>query len=132
MLIVSSAFLALAANSVSPNPLAPQEQTLEPRGSEKPSFDCAQAKTAAARLICADGQLARLDDVLGVAFRKRRAQISGPDQSKFVGEQLAWIRDRNARCELDGKNGAAIEVLASSKPCMVSVLRERIAFLDSN
>jgi uncharacterized protein len=41
-----------------------QSLNLMPRGSEKPSFDCAQAKTAAARLICADGELAALDGEL--------------------------------------------------------------------
>jgi uncharacterized protein YecT (DUF1311 family) len=106
-----------------------QEQTLVPRGREKPSFNCAQAKTAAARLICADGELARLDGVLGVAFQKRKAQIAAPDQSKFVAEHLAWIRDRNSLCELVGKDGAAIEMLASIKPCMVAEIRNHIAAL---
>jgi TPR repeat protein/uncharacterized protein YecT (DUF1311 family) len=108
---------------------APQEQTLVPRGSEKPSFNCAQAKTAAARLICADAVLAQIDGDLGIAFQKRKAQISSADQSKLVSEQLAWIRDRNARCELVGKNTAVIEVLASSKPCMVTAIQQRIAYL---
>ncbi len=111
------------------NPSTGQDQALVPRGSERPSFDCAQAKTAAARLICADGELARLDGELGVAFQRRRAQISAPDQSKFISEQLAWIRDRNTRCELIGKNNAAIEALASSKPCMLGAIQERIAYL---
>ena len=102
---------------------------LSPRGSEKPSFDCAKAKTAAARLICADAELARLDHELGVAFRKRKAQISALDQSNFVAEQLAWLRYRNRRCDLDEKNSATIEVLARSKPCMANVIQERIAFL---
>jgi TPR repeat protein/S1-C subfamily serine protease/uncharacterized protein YecT (DUF1311 family) len=108
---------------------APQEQILVPRGSEKPSFICAEAKTAASRLICMDAQLAQLDGELGIAFQKRKAQISSPDQSKLVAEQLSWIRDRNARCELVGKNAAAIEVLASSKPCMLSAIQQRIAYL---
>jgi hypothetical protein len=56
---------------------APQEQTLMPRGRENPSFNCAPAKTAAARLICADAKLARLDGELGVVFQKRKAQSSG-------------------------------------------------------
>jgi TPR repeat protein/uncharacterized protein YecT (DUF1311 family) len=102
---------------------------LVPRASEKPSFDCAMAKTAAARLICADGELARLDGQLGAAFQKRKAQVSGADLSKVVAEQLAWIRSRNTRCALDGKDSAAIAVLGSSKPCVASTIRERIAFL---
>lgn len=121
-------FWAIASNSQVSEKTEPtqasasQKQTLVPRGSEKPSFDCAKAKTAPARLICADGELARLDGELGVAFQEKKAQISATDQSKFVAEQRAWIDTRNTRCELDGKNRAAIEVLASSKPCMVSVI----------
>src|SRR5260370_31177216 len=99
------------------------------RGNEKASFDCAKAKTAAARLICADGELARLDAELGIAFQKRKTQISAPDQSKFVADHLAWIRDRNTRCKLDGNNGTAIEVLTVAKPCILNAIRERIDFL---
>ncbi len=129
------AFLTLAAQSQAPGETtrtqgAYQAQILVPRGSEKLSFDCAKAKTAAARLICADAELARLDGDLGVAFRKRKAQISAPDQSNFVAQQLAWIKNRNIRCDLVGKSGAAIEVLAGAKPCMVNAIRERIAFFD--
>ena len=40
------------AHSQSPGDGSSHEQTLVPRGSEQPSFDCAKAKTAAARLIC--------------------------------------------------------------------------------
>jgi uncharacterized protein YecT (DUF1311 family) len=127
--LLACASLSPVALAQSPEASASQEQTLVPRGSEKPSFDCAQAKTAAARLICADAELARLDRELGVAFQKRKARIPAPDQPKFVAAQLAWIRDRNTRCELVGKTSAAIEVLASSRPCMVSVIQERITFL---
>jgi uncharacterized protein YecT (DUF1311 family) len=107
-----------------------QEQALVPRGTEKPSFACISARTAAARLICADRDLARLDSVLSVAFQSRRAQIAAPDQSRFVAKQLAWLRDRNTRCELvDGKSKAAIEELAPSKPCMMNAITERTTFL---
>ncbi len=126
------------SQSPAPTPLTPAQpagttgnnERIVPRGNEKPSFDCTQAKTAAARLICADAELARLDGELGAAFQKRKAQISAPDQSKFVAEELAWIRDRNTRCDLVGKNTAATEVLASSKQCMASMVRARIAVLS--
>ena len=95
----------------------------------QPSFDCARAKAAAARLICADANLARLDGKLGTAFQKRKLQLSPPDQSKFVADELSWLRDRNVRCSLVGKNDLEIEALASSKSCLLSAIRERIAFL---
>lgn len=99
------------------------------RGSEKPSFDCAQAKTAPAQLICADGELSRLDGELGAAFQKRKLHLPAADQPKFVADEFAWIRDRNQRCKLVGTIDATIEELAASKPCMVSAIRERVAFL---
>jgi hypothetical protein len=74
--------------------------------------------------------LARLDRELSAAFQSGKAQIAAPDQSRFVAKQLAWLRDRNTRCELvDGKSEAAIEELAPSKPCMMNAMTERITFL---
>jgi restriction system protein len=94
-----------------------------------PSIDCAKAKTAAARLICADVDLARLDGELGVAYQRRKAQMPEADRSKFVAEQITWIKERDGRCDLLGRNGTATEVLASYKPCLVSMIRDRIVFL---
>lgn len=122
-LVASIAFLSAFSPAV-------RAQNLVPRGSEQPSFDCAQAKAATARLICADGELARLDGELGVAFQKRKSQLAASDQTKFVAGELVWIRDRNQRCGLVGTMDATIEELAASKPCLVSAIRERIAFLD--
>ena len=59
-------------------------------------------------------------------------QLPESDQQGLVASQLAWIRDRRARCSLDGKNGAALEVLAPSKPCMADAIRERIIDLSSS
>jgi uncharacterized protein YecT (DUF1311 family) len=114
------------------NPLISQTQnneTLMPRGNEKPSFDCERAKAAAARLICADAELAKLDGELGAAFQKRKGQLSTFDQQKMVADEIAWIRDRNTRCNLIGNDSAPISVIANSKPCIVKAVRERIAFL---
>jgi hypothetical protein len=47
-----------------------------------------------------------------------------PDAFRSVG-----IRDRNARCDLVGKNEAAIDVLATSKSCLASVIQQRIVSL---
>lgn len=123
--VASIAFLSAFSPAV-----RAQSPYLVPRGSEQPSFDCAQAKTATARLICADGELARLDGELGVAFQKRKSQLAASDQTKFVAGELSWIRDRNQRCGLVGTIDATIEELAASKPCLLSAIRERIAFLD--
>jgi uncharacterized protein len=103
---------------------------LVPRGNEKPSFDCAKAKTAAARLICADQELAQLDGELGAIFYERRARTTAANQADFLGNQFTWIKDRNRHCGLDKNNTATIEVLAAFKPCLISSIRERIELLS--
>jgi uncharacterized protein YecT (DUF1311 family) len=104
--------------------------SLVPRGSERPSFDCRIAKTAVARLICADGELARLDGELGEAFRRHKDLVPAIDQPKFVATQIAWIRKRNEDCALKGKDGTLVEALADLKPCLASALRQRIDSLN--
>jgi uncharacterized protein YecT (DUF1311 family) len=106
-------------------------QSLMPRTNETPSFDCSRAKAAPARLICADGELAGLDGQLGAAFQHRRSQTAPADQQKVVADQLKWIRERNKKCGLTGKDNETVEALVVSKSCMVAVIRERISFLNS-
>jgi uncharacterized protein YecT (DUF1311 family) len=123
-------FAGIAALSISSAPVRAQTTDLIPRwDDDQPSFDCATAKMAAARLICADAELARLDRELGAAFQKQKLQVFPPDQSRFIADELAWIKDRNTRCGLVGKNDSVIATLASSKPCLLDAIRERIAFL---
>jgi uncharacterized protein len=122
--------VGIAATSMISLPISAQTNDLVPRDAgDQPSFDCATARTAAARLICADTELARLDCDLGATFEKQRLQVFQPDQSKFIADELSWIRDRNARCGLVGKKNLATEALAGSKPCLLGAIRERIASL---
>ena len=94
-----------------------------------PSFDCTKAKTASARLICSDGELAQLDGQLGGAFQQVRSNLDGADREDFVREQLDWIRERNKNCGLVGKDNAPIDELASSKTCMEDAIRKRLVDL---
>jgi uncharacterized protein YecT (DUF1311 family) len=118
-----------------PAPVASREtkpqasRVLIPRAAEKPGFDCAKARMASARLICADAELAQLDGTLGITFQKRKRQISTSDQSNLVLEQNAWITERDTLCNLVGKDGASIDALADSKACLVSEIKSRIAVL---
>ena len=62
------------------------------RAIPQPSFNCAQAKSAPARLICSDAELAQLDGELGAAFQKRKAEIS----ARVVrGLSALFSRDHN-------------------------------------
>jgi uncharacterized protein YecT (DUF1311 family) len=103
---------------------------LVPRGSVNPSFECASAVRASARLICADGDLAQLDFELGKTFGFRRRQIPTPYQADFIRSQIAWIAGRDEYCGLTGSENAPIDILAKSKPCMMREIQARITVLS--
>jgi uncharacterized protein YecT (DUF1311 family) len=96
--------------------------------SSKPSFDCAAAKSASARLICSDSDLIKADAALGNAYRNSLGKVVGPDRESSVKDQIRWIRERNVRCHLDGKRNAPIEELRIAKPCMLGELQERATY----
>ena len=98
------------------------------RGSEKPSFDCAQARQRQPGPLAGTENWRLLDGELR-GFPKRKLQLPVADQPKFVADELAWIRDRNQHCGLVGTIDATIEELAASKPCMVIAIIERIVSL---
>jgi uncharacterized protein YecT (DUF1311 family) len=98
---------------------------------QRPSFDCTKAKSASARLICSDAELAKLDAQLGVAFQKRKAQTSQADQQKVTADEVAWIRERNKQCNLVGNDSAPADILGPAKDCMAIAIKDRIKFLDA-
>lgn len=94
------------------------------------SFNCAQAKAAAARLICSDEELSRLDAQLGAALQRRESQLPADEQRTFVLQEIVWIRARNTGCGLVGKDTAPIEALAPAKKCVAEAIRRRISELS--
>jgi len=106
----------------------PSDNSVQP----KPSFDCSKAKSAAARLICSDLELSKADGALGAQFK---SALSGKDdvaKKAIVDQQLAWLRERNARCGVGpDKASVPVEQLTTAKPCMMTAIQERIAFLGT-
>jgi len=92
------------------------------------SFDCNKATSAAARLICSDGELKDADSTLGAAFKKVLTTKASDKKGSFQDEQLKWIRARNKKCHLTDYN-KPVEELAGSKECLLAAIRERIAIL---
>ena len=60
----------------------------------RPSFDCAQARTAAARLICSDAELASADGDLGRTFQKQKAGLPAADLIQTYFFSLARLAQR--------------------------------------
>jgi uncharacterized protein YecT (DUF1311 family) len=113
--------LAATTHTLSSGP-APYETPLLPRGSVRPSFDCATAKSAAARLICADKELAQLDSDMAAALAFLKTKMSAAEYTQLMGEQLSWLRMRNENCGLAIRSEWAVEMLAGAKACVAERL----------
>ncbi len=91
---------------------------------------CATARTAAARLICADPELSARDAKLAVAYRQKKSHSPLAEQSALLKEQLLWMRQRDQKCGLVGKDAAPLAELREAKPCVESELEARLAELQ--
>ncbi len=66
------------------------------------AFECGQARSKVERAICADPAAKASDDAMNAAFSKLRGTLAGAEQKALVGNQRAWLKMRNLRCESDG------------------------------
>lgn len=66
-----------------------------------PSFDCALAATAIEKVICADPELAQLDQQVANAYRYRLSNDDDPNMVRM--SQRAWIKQRNRECRSGDK-----------------------------
>jgi tetratricopeptide (TPR) repeat protein len=81
--------------------------------SNKPSFNCATAKRAVEKAICADPELARLDsDINGMFLRVIADQPSRRDALKLTQQQRDFIAKRNASF---GKRGYDLRVAMQAR-----------------
>lgn len=110
------------ALSVDANPVATAPIPVQPPSQDRSTLDCAKATSAPARLICSDTELSKLVDELNRTFGAMKKQMPKEDQPRASRDELAWIRDRNNRCNLIGNNSAPIDQLANSKGCMVAAI----------
>ena len=60
-------------------------------GFSGPSFDCAKARTAADRLICADAELSKSDRDLALAYAKLKAAESAESFATVQNAQRGWL-----------------------------------------
>lgn len=79
-----------------------------------PSFDCGRAEGEVERLICTDGELARLDrqlDSVWTRVQSRMAEGDMPpgDRDRIRAEQRGWIRGRNECWKADDPRRCVVE-----------------------
>ena len=92
---------------------------------------CAMPRTAAARLICADPNLSARDSKLAAAYRKKKSRTPLAEQKELLNEQLIWMRQRDEKCGLIGKDAAPLAELRKAKECMQNEIEARLAQLES-
>jgi hypothetical protein len=65
-------------------------------GAPSPSFDCSRASSSVEQMICADGELARLDSETAEAFKVARSHSADP--SSISTDQGRWRREVRDAC----------------------------------
>jgi uncharacterized protein YecT (DUF1311 family) len=81
-----------------PSGMDPQQFTA---GFSGPSFDCAQAKTTADRLICGDAALSKADKQLGEAYAALKKSESAESFATAQKTQRAWLAFTIKSCGAD-------------------------------
>lgn len=92
----------------------------------KPSFDCAKARTALEKEICADGGLASLEVAMVAAYNRALKQLTPEEQPGLRRQHLAWFKIYQQSC-----NAAAAESGAHLKDCISKALSDHTRDLNS-
>ncbi len=96
----------VAAPSVTPaTPLAPPPPAREPEKKAtpakpvkpaKPSFDCSTARADAEQAICANPDVAALDNQMVKHYYAKKRTLKGRQRDALTQRQKRWLRQRNA------------------------------------
>jgi len=133
--VFATVFATLFAGTVWAQQTAPTARSLnlkQAAPTARPLNPCRSARGAAARLICADPDLAALDSILTIAFRDAQNDASLDDRSLLAKDQLAWTRERNQKCGLIGKDYVPLAGLRPAKQCVEDAIEARIAELQDD
>ena len=92
-----------------------------------PNFDCLAANTPAGSLICDDPSL----EIAGVDLNRQVLALIGKlpegEQKQAFSEYARWIRDRDRKCNLAGKDNVPLAELSSSVGCLSDFMRDAAA-----
>jgi uncharacterized protein YecT (DUF1311 family) len=91
------------------------------------NFDCLAANTPAGSLICDDPSL----EIEGVDLNRQVlaliAKLPEDEQKQAFSEYARWIRDRDRKCNLAGKDNVPLAELSSSVGCLSDFMRDTAA-----
>ena len=89
-----------------------------------PNFDCLAANTPAGSLICDDPSLEIAEVDLNRQVLALIAKLPEEEQKQAFGEYARWIRDRDRKCDLAGKDNVPLAELSSSDGCLSDFMRD--------
>jgi uncharacterized protein YecT (DUF1311 family) len=91
------------------------------------NFDCVAASSAAGTLICSEPSLAEAESELNGLVRELIGKLKDDEAGDATAEYARWIRDRDRRCRLAGKDNVPLAELSSSQDCLENYLKEMTA-----
>jgi uncharacterized protein YecT (DUF1311 family) len=92
-----------------------------------PNFDCLAANTAAGTLICSEPSLAIAETELNEHALALIARLGDDDAAEAFAEYGRWIRTRDRKCDIAGKENVPVEELLPAGDCLADYMREKTA-----
>ena len=93
-----------------------------------PNFDCLAANSAAGALICSEPALELGETELNTLVRPLIGKLKDDEAQEAFAEYARWIRDRDRKCNLAGKDNVPLaELPPSSEDCLENWLKEMTA-----
>jgi uncharacterized protein YecT (DUF1311 family) len=92
-----------------------------------PNFDCLATNTPAGMLICSDPSLAMAESELNGHMLGLIARLNENDARDAFAEYARWLRDRDRKCDLAGKDNVPLQELSSSEGCLTEYLDRKTA-----
>jgi uncharacterized protein YecT (DUF1311 family) len=93
-----------------------------------PNFDCLAANSAAGALICSEPTLELGETELNVLVRALIGKLKDDEAQEAFAEFARWIRDRDRKCNLAGKDNVPLaELPPSSEDCLETWLKDMTA-----
>jgi uncharacterized protein YecT (DUF1311 family) len=92
-----------------------------------PNFDCLAANTPAGSLICSEPSLAEGEAELNAHVVALIGKLNEDEAKQAFSEYARWIRERDRKCRLAGKDNVPLPELSSSEGCLADFIRDKTA-----
>lgn len=94
---------------------------------DDPNFDCLATNTVAGTLICSDPLLALAQEELEGQVVGLIAKLKENDAKDAFVEYARWLRARDRKCNLVGKDNVPLQELSSSETCLAEYISKQTA-----